>query len=222
MNFKKTSLLMGLSSILLITIVQENAYAEDKVKTTDGKIEILTGDGTEVIPPIEEPSEPGTGDKGPLSLDYISNLDFGKIKLSSGETTTKVSGPTDPEGNMLTKGLQVSDLRGTGAGWKVSIGLSAFSGTEDQTHTLKGAKVVLPEGAITTNNEDKKNGPVSNAKTIEAGGDASTIFIANKNQGMGTWFSKWDPEEVKLVVPGGQYADKYTAKLTWTLSDTPE
>jgi len=221
MKLKNASLLMAAAGTLMMVIGQEKAYAEDKVKTTNGNVEILAGDGSEVVPPIEEPSEPGTGDKGPLSLDYISNLDFGKVKLSSGETITEVSGPTNTEGTMLTKGLQVSDLRGTGAGWKVTIGLSTFAGTEDQTRVLKGAKITLPLGTLSTNNEDKNNVPTSFAKTIEAGGDSAEIFTATKNQGMGTWFSKWDPKEVKLSVPGGQYADKYVANLTWTLSDTP-
>lgn len=166
--------------------------------------------------PIVTPTDPGgnTGQNGPLSLDYVSPLDFGENEISSKTQTFTAQGT-----NKL--GLQVTDTRGTGVGWKVDVKISEFAGKKP-TNTLKGAVLTLPIGTLVTGNE-AGNGvaaPTPTSVKLDLKDTSKTIFAAAVDKGLGTWFSEFAKVDTTLEVPAGNYADEYSASLTWTLSDT--
>ena len=57
---------------------------------------------------------------GPLSLDYVSSIDFGTQKITMFEKKTY-------ESTSLKPFIQVTDNRGTGAGWKVTAAACSFN-----------------------------------------------------------------------------------------------
>lgn len=119
-----------ISIILLITMLPLFGEISAKAATpgiSNSKIDFLAGDevitppvnpkdpGNPVLPTPIDPTDPdnkGTNQKGPLSVDYVSNLKFGKQKIS-GKTISYKALNADPF-------VQVTDLRGAGDGWSLS------------------------------------------------------------------------------------------------------
>lgn len=118
---------------------------DGKGATSHGHITITPGDGTTGPTAPIEPSEPGgeTGNVGSLTIDYVSPLEFDSHPLASGsvEYTTTTQNPN----------VQVTDTRGTGAGWTLQVSTSPFIDQTDNTKILKGAVVSLPSGTAVTN-----------------------------------------------------------------------
>ena len=85
------------------------------------------------------PDDEPTGNDGPLSLDYVSSIDFGTQKVIINKEQTY-------ESTSLKPFIQITDNRGTGAGWKVTAAASPFNdGTKD---TLSGAKITFNNGEV--------------------------------------------------------------------------
>ena len=79
-------------------------------------------DPTEPLDPTDpdNPTDEPTHNKGPLSLDYVSSIDFGTQKINMYEKETYQSTSLKPF-------IQITDNRGTGAGWKVTASASSFN-----------------------------------------------------------------------------------------------
>ncbi len=217
--------MVGLT-LLGMSIGTKNVQAENTTATVaNSKSTVTLKAPTEPSgpnPPIVDPTDPTdpTGQKGILTLDAVSSFDFGTIALDGKAVPTSSIVKKNDKDVPYKQGLQVTDKRGTGAGWKVTVGLSDFKG--ENNHLLKGATVEFPVGKLHTNNGNDDHSPTSSAITLQVNGGAQTILTANKDTGMGSWYDEFeDPTTVKLNVPGGQYADNYTANLNWTLTDTP-
>ena len=85
------------------------------------------------------PEDDPTGNNGPLSLDYVSSIDFGTQKVVINKEQTY-------ESTSLKPFIQITDNRGTGAGWKVTAAASSFNdGTKD---TLSGAVITFNNGEV--------------------------------------------------------------------------
>lgn len=216
-------ILMSLSSGVVASAA-EASKAESKADFT-----LQAGDG-ETVPEVTEPIGPGTGNKGPLSIDAVSSFNFGSDKISEKQATYEA---IVEKGQSL--GVQVTDQRGTGAGWDLKVKISEFK-NEDQKRTLVGAKLSIPKGTITTTSATTTAPPIATGLTLNQ--ESNIIFSAAKETGLGTWVNIFEnsvengeeegetkagnPEKVELEVPTGNYADKYSATINWSLEDAPK
>lgn len=194
-----------------LSLASTSAYAaEVGTQKTQADFELKAGEGgTGPVDPIEPPM------KGPLTLDAASNFNFGSIKLGEGDgiyTAIK-------EDNSVL-GIQVTDSRGTGAGWNVDVSMTDFKG--QGTNILKGATLTIPNGSVNTTSADKVKAPVT--KEVKLNASPISIFTATKDNGMGTWTNLFEGKDKKVTlnVPEGNYVDQYTAKITWSLQNAPK
>lgn len=188
------------------------------------------GEIFEPAPGTEDPLDDPTMEAGPLSLDYVSSVSFGSNDILT-ETYTY-------ESETLRPFIQVTDARGTAAGWSVTAQLDSFTQTdevsEETTETLEGSTLSFTNGEVVTPGSTS-TAPVSEQEvTLEAGADsADLVMSAADGSGMGQWLNRWFPTEasdsnnnvnnnVTLEVPGGSaQTGEHTATITWTLSDAP-
>jgi hypothetical protein len=150
--------------------------------------------------------------EGILTLDEVSSIDFGANEVSSDteiyQTTTE-----DPF-------IQVTDNRGSGAGWSVAAQMGNFT-KDTETTTLLGSKVKLMNGVMTSLGSSEAPAP-NQAVELIAGGASVNVVNASSNTGMGTWVDNWSQSDVTLEVLGGTATTgNHTAVITWTLTDAP-
>lgn len=199
----------------MATIAPFTASAADPTPAeTTADLVLEPGDTNTTNPPVDptDPIDPPTGAVGDLTIDAVSNFQFDTHKIESAKATYTA---TPKENTKL--GLQVTDKRGTGAGWNLSAKIStAFT---DGTHELKGAALSLPAGTLATSNADQSNAPTASALTLND--QDGTVLNAAENQGLGSWAEDF-ADGVKLDVPAGSFAGTYQAGITWTLSNAPK
>lgn len=205
------------------------------------------------IDPIDptEPIEPGT--PGPLSIDFASSLNFGIQKITStDEEYLAYSQPAkNAAGEVVYKPnyVQVTDNRGTAAGWNLSVTQTEDFKTTDDTaknKTLPGATISL-NGATAVSAATGTASPEVKDLVLTPG-QATEVMTAAENAGEGTWISRFGNEtdladdtaalvedengevvdgtinknkQVKLAVPGkiAKSATEYKTDLVWTLSE---
>lgn len=184
--------------------------------------------GTEPSSPVDpdDPSKPldppgqGTGEAGPLSIDYVPNITFGSQAISASQKVYNA--------NELKPFVQVTDIRGTGAGWNVIAKASVFNdGTGD---SLKGSTISFIGGYVISANSSASKPTASTPVILTTDNAESTVLVAAENSGLGTWVDRWYPTEttassndnVTLTVPAGSATSKtHTSTITWTLADAP-
>lgn len=185
------------------------------------------GGGTAPILPI-----PPTGNTGPLTIDGVSSFVFPNAKIS-GEALTVVGESAQVNGSAGTMGAQVTDSRGSGAGWTLKAKITDFTGTDsDNTaRTLKGAVLTLPQGQVKTSDTATTvadaNKPVSSAVSLN--NTDQKLLVAAQGNGLGVWYVNFENDsqgtaqkEVKLYVPTGNFKADYKATISWTLTEAPE
>lgn len=233
---KKNKLLVTsiVTGMLFTPFADTNVYAADSSNAANSNAEVeFTLPEDAVAPQLPDGSgKPNpdagitgnvTGKTGPLTLDYVSNLEFGTHTL---ETVKK-------EYNATTKQpyIQISDRRGSGEGWHVTAQLSRF--TQGDTPTLSGAKIDLKNGIASSKSGNEAPIPEENV-VLNSGGSAVNVVNAAAKagevptaQGLGTWTNSWlatqdTNENVILTVPNGAASSgKHTATITWTLVAGP-
>lgn len=228
-----TALLVGVSFSAATVFADEGGSLN-----TDGTITFEQGKAPEPVNPVN-PVEPITPDNpvGPigegLTLDYVSTLDFGTKKIS---TTTQTYYATADKGKN-SKGeeisypnyVQVSDLRGTKAGWNLSVKQNAqFTAGTDE---LTGAKLTFSNAELVTGAKEadsyKPTATAGASFTLTPGTELPLINSEN-GKGMGTWVYRFgdatkQAASIGLEVPGTtlQLAKAYSTTLTWQLNNTP-
>ena len=210
--------------------------------------------------PVNPGPNPGEGSGGSgtksFHINWISNFKFGTINLASSgmeawaQPTTltwkaKAEGGNgaSPTSN-LAPFLQVTDNRGTGTGWNVSVSGTEFVALDEEgdptTTTLKGAKIFLNGAQIVgVESSSSSIAPVAlnaggSTDLLDTGAQGIPVFSAEANKGQGTWSVTWGAmadkttyqtnQGVKLTVPSTstpKVNTKYQAELTWTLVDAP-
>ena len=145
----------------------------------------------------------GGGTSGPLTIENVTNFDFGLNVLSSKEEnyTAQVDADTS-----------ISDLRGTGVGWSLLASITDFTSTG---HTLNGAEFTLPAGTLSS--DGNATAPAVTETVLN--NQSQNVLDAGKDSGLGVW--KIDYTGASLKVPSGNYAGQYTSTITWTLQDEP-
>lgn len=220
---KKLLLAGVLTTATLFSTSMPTFAAEDWTKvggTEDGKgatsgahVKLKPADSS-TKPIIPGEPDGGTGNAGPLTIDNVTPLEFGEHELNGGkvEYITVSKSPN----------VQVSDNRGEGQGWTLQVTSTPFKDINDDTKILKGAVVSLPEGTMKTTAGNVSEKPTPKAVVLDTDSPTTqTIMTAEQKKGMGTWVDLFDASQVKIAVPGGNYAGEYVSTLTWTLLDAP-
>ncbi|KAJ61005.1 WxL domain-containing protein [Enterococcus faecalis] len=235
-----------LSTLILGGLVTPiTAMAEDGgVYETNGVIEFSPSeeptnpvdptDPTNPIDPIDptDPEGPKPGTNGPLSIDFASSLDFGVQKITSKDetyfaATQKYKTATEGEIKEGPNYVQVTDNRGTEAGWTLKLN-QASQFTSASGKELTGAVITFKNGNVVTTSESEKPAGKETI-TLNSDGSQSVVMSAKEGSGAGTYLLGWGSdasaakESIELSVPGSttKYAEKYATKLVWTLTDVP-
>ncbi|WP_157456713.1 WxL domain-containing protein [Carnobacterium maltaromaticum] len=249
----KTVKLTVIGMVLMGAIISggtATVAAEEKTRDTKAYIKFKDSDG-EVVDPVDptnpvipvipvDPTEPGTpikpGTKGPLSLDYASELFFDEVPMSSkdkeyfAKTITVTNKEGDAKKRQVPLYAQITDDRGTAAGWTLSVKQNGQFKTATKEE-LTGAEITFLNGQVDTISEALKPGFVKNTETAlnsDTAQASTKVMAAKDGEASGTYVYRFGKDEaegaksVKLSVPGKTVKKKqaYTTTLTWTLSDT--
>ena len=193
--------------------------------------EVTMQEGNQVTRPVDpsNPDQPklpdkddsqGTGELGPLSIDFISTFEFGKQPISENTVVYKAK-------NKLPY-IQVTDTRGTDEGWQLTASITPFRDTENRV--LKGAQLLLQNGQKRTSSSNVSEEPTVDKKILLDSEESQLVMQAKKGSGRGTWLVVWPAfdqvdtnENVSLQVLGNSaYPTKYSATINWSLVSGPE
>lgn len=192
--------LMVVAGFLGTSTVVANAADTDNMNTSTGDV---------------------TFSSGTLSLSVVdnTNLSFGKRTISAAnETWNALTTPT----------VKVSDLRGTNAGWSLTVAQGQQFNTKTNASgsaltnaelTVASTKVSSDDSKVNTGSATLNPGTTTSGTTTN--GDANTVASALAGDGNGISTFKFDGST--LTVPGAtpKLAQGYTTTLTWNLGDTP-
>ena len=174
--------------------IEGNAIAENINEHGYVKVE-----GSEVTPPIhpekpEENVDPGEGPstKGSLRIDYVSSLNFGRVKLTAQERqfsalAQQFRGNANPTGSYI----QVTDQREQSTGWALQVKQNnQFRTTELKTENeseLLGAVLSLDRAWVNSSGTSKE--PIVSRDTVTLNGIGTVYEVANaeKGSGQGVW-----------------------------------
>jgi len=261
---KKT---IGFCSVLLLSAV---AISTEASANTGGEYESNGGvqfipnnnitspvnpidpDPGEPVKPIDpvNPEGPNPGTNGPLSIDYASSFDFGINRISNRDETYYAraqfyhSDVEDAEALITPNYVQVTDNRGTNAGWTLTVKQNGqFYSEEADYGTLDGSQITLTDSFVNSNAAAQVARPETFSQiTLDPNGAISTVMAAKEKSGAGTWVNGWGEVEtiteknednddveahvtkaVSLSVPGStpKEAVVYRTTLSWNLTDAP-
>ncbi|MBP1042610.1 WxL domain-containing protein [Vagococcus sp. BWB3-3] len=202
---------------------------EDGSKATSyGHVTLTEGDEKElpeVIVPEEDkdkekpdPETLPTENEGVLTIDAISALEFGTLTLSGKSEEYSVTNAA----GFTNKKVQVTDRRGTGAGWNLKVKASAFADKDEPTKVLKGASISFPQGEVISSEGNLSVAPSVFASTIIVPNtDAQSFMSATAGTGLGSWMNVMESKDVKLKIPAGNLKGDYSATLEWSLESLP-
>lgn len=189
-------------------------------------------DPLQPIQPVDpiDPNGPNPGTGGALSIDYASSLDFGAQKITTQDKIylAKVQKyqTTTSEEKQGPNYIQVSDKRGSQAGWRLQVKQAEQFKTEEG-ESLSGAQVTFKNGRIATIAESVPP-TASTSVVIQPNNMLKDVLVAEKNTGAGTFLVAWGDEQtaaesIELFVPGSatKLAKAYTTTFTWCLTDAP-
>ncbi|MDT2684910.1 WxL domain-containing protein [Enterococcus gallinarum] len=168
----------------------------------------VTGLAAEANPTASMTSEASlTINPGILSLDSVSNFDFGTGDIADFAQQEKVITTLSNETS------SVSDFRGPNtAGWQLTAKLSKITNATQKE--LTNAKVTL-KGTETVGNAAL----TANAELIAGATDPTSIATANGTTGLA--ISTFDFSTTTLTVPQQNvYGGDYTGTITWTLTNS--
>lgn len=223
-----------LGAVAPVTVLAAESRVENSTATAT-----FTEDNTNPVDPVDpgnptdptDPEIPGTGETGPLTIDYVSNFDFGTHPIPTSDTTYTAKDSTKADGTEFANYVQVSDRRaGTPKGWSLTVSENAqFKDTTGSE--LSGAALNLGVGTDKTASTQypASNDTVDSTTTTTAlapDGSTTSVMDADAGGGSGTWldvFGEKGASTVKLMVPAAAHpnADSYSTTLTWSLADTP-
>lgn len=232
MNMKNIVKKFTLVSLATLGIVASSNTVIAQNLTSEGKITFENPENDYVTP--KDPENPEndlsggdgkTNDGTPeslLTLDYVTNLDFGTHKVNQSATTY----------NTVTQKpfVQVSDRRQTGEGWNLTAQLGNFSNGDNTT--LAGSTITFKNANVQTPGPGT-NKPTTGEVTLTAGKESGKIASAaaktgslSTAQGLGTWLIDWikdgENDNVTLTVPANEAsAGQHSATITWTLTSGP-
>lgn len=222
--------------VSFVTIKPVQVGAEGEVQ---GKATTTFKENGEVVSPVDpeeeddkeiDPTHPPTA--GPLSINYVSDIRFGKqsipaqeqIFYAANDTITQVASKEKKE---IPNFVQVTDLRGSASGWTLSVRQNSPFMNE-KGELLTGAKLKLSAVSVVSQ-YGLTNTPTGLIKDQVLSDDGKTFFEivkAEAGTGTGRWniyigSEKDTTDNVSLTVPKNEpkKGGKYTTSLTWLLQD---
>lgn len=165
----------------------------------------------ELIDPEVKPATENTGD---LTIDAVSFISFGAIKIGERSKVAQV-----PQGEKL--GIQIRDVRGTGEGWSLSVKMSPFKSPQHPDKSLTPL-LELPAGTLKNGINDNFRGPTN--FPIQVNQIFQPLLVAETNQGMGQWLLLFENKtnKVKLTnIPSDSLSGDYSADIDWQLVNGP-
>lgn len=184
-----------------------------------------------------------------LSLDYVSNLNFGEVQLDMSNLSDSAENLNIPV-RTQSPFIQVSDQRYSGSGWNVQAELSNFNTVTSDSDpeftsepSLKGSSIIfnVPEVTSTGDFIWNENNNAIDPVQVFAGNDSSVEIVSTQERaeneplnagahGLGTWVITWlgslEPdvpnEKINLNIPASTaIAGEHEATISWTLTDGP-
>ena len=229
-----------LTATLALSVLAPSAFADSAVYSSNAKVTFeATTDPTAPIDPDnpdnpapskpENPdgTDPNPGTAGPLSIDIASSLDFGTHKIASTDQTYTAAAQKFADGHTGSNYVQVTDNRGTDAGWNLSVKqLGQFN---DGKNDLTGATMTFNNANLVASSSTTAGTPGKlSPKFTLTPGVSKSIVDAAANQGQGTWVDRFGDDKsadssISLAVPGAttKRAAAYTSTLEWTLAERP-
>ncbi|EUJ33690.1 cell surface protein with WxL domain [Listeria floridensis FSL S10-1187] len=241
---------VGVLSTAAVLSFASGAYAApSSLAQTTSKGYVTFKEDTSVTPPLDpsspdpknpvvpdpgakHPVEPGTG--GSLSIDRASNIEFGDQDISAADQDyyAKLDKLLLQDGTtkQVPNYVQVTDKRGTSAGWTLQVTQQGQFKSAVNGNILVGAQLSFAN--INTNGTSLAAPPTPATDfEIEVAhiGQANTVLTAAAGKGMGTWFANFGTsangeKSIKLHVPGTSIKaanEEYSTTLTWNLLDGP-
>ncbi|WP_144558968.1 WxL domain-containing protein [Shouchella miscanthi] len=191
----------------------------------------------EPVTPIDptDPTGPNPGTPGPLSIDYASSLNFGENEISTKDRVYAAKAQELSDGRFVSNYVQITDNRGSNAGWSLHVKQNGQFENENAQHTtLTGASISFSEPTIKGTLNDVTAPTATNSFQLDPEGASTLVMSAAKGAGAGTWVNHFGgltsleggdviTPAIELFVPGVTPKDntEYRTTLTWTLSDVP-
>lgn len=187
------------------------------------------------VDPENKPEIPE--DQGLLSIDFVSQFDFGSKGISVQDQTyyAQPQRLLNEDGTVISEEerpnyVQISDRRPENErmGWQLSITQNGqFSGQNNQE--LIGARIRLANQKV-VNSQGNIAPSIQMTEPLElVPGLKSTLLTAKNNEGYGTWIYRFGDkntsgESVSLDIPKGTNpeATSYSTTFIWELSVVPE
>lgn len=246
--FRESNLsFVGILVIIFVLLFTPLASAESRqVSTGNSTATVIIGDPEppKVLDPenpdIVNPEVPGEDEKPTnsdkyLTLDYVSNIHFGKIPFSLNGGSYKST--------TIKPFIQVTDQRPEkdAKGWTVFVKATPFNNTSGES-VLDGATITYSNGGVTTpsTNPFKDHPPTAPSNIVIETNETQVKVVeavaklTEEAEGRGTWITRWFPsnyysvqepvenDNVVLNIPQGMMeAGTFTSTLTWTLVTGP-
>ncbi|MGX7244375.1 WxL domain-containing protein [Enterococcus quebecensis] len=219
-----SSLVLG---VLAVGSFNTNVQAEKASDAASSiNIQMLAGSEEETHPPGggEDPTDPetenpGTGNKGRLTIDRVPNIKFGDVNIS-GSDQVEYAMNENPY-------AQVTDVRGTSAGWTLYAKADPFTSADKDE--LKGATLSLNNSAVVSASSGKVI-TAPNGFDVSLTATNQKILMADAKSGEGTWMQKWTKADadaknknIQLAILAGtaKANTTYTTTIYWELQDAP-
>lgn len=159
---------------------------------------------------------------GSLTLGSISTSDFGGVTLNGAAQSTTAS--MDP--------FTVTDPRGTGLGWNVTVSASSFKEYATDAYVTDGKTLGTSRFTMAAASAAKIDSTSSGLPSMTSGtytldadsnadGTSEAVKIASAATGDGMGSYTITPGQLGLSVPASVYAKTYRSDVTVTLSTGP-
>lgn len=128
----------------------------------------------------------------------------------------------EAHGGSPFSGFSITDTRGTGVGWCVTVSATRLDNQSYPGKDLALNSLTMPRLAVEPADAGSSDPPdeLHPAAAIDTGGDGVVMAACTEHgQGMGTYgFSAADGEPWRLVITAHDYSGVYTSTVTVTVS----
>ncbi|MEG0256533.1 WxL domain-containing protein [Vagococcus sp.] len=183
---------------LSVSLIPKNVNAEKSAKELTGNGSITYEVSDFETPPVDpehpekkvDPGEEYTKTTGLLRFDYIPRLHFGAQEISSKDQSYQVNAQLFKDDTEARPNyIQVTDNRGSIAGWEVSVRQETpFQNEQTKNKLLKGAVLSFDKQWVnSTMPKETQPTVMKDAIKIDEIGASYPIAKAEKGKGAGTW-----------------------------------
>lgn len=191
---RKTSLKQGLFIVVVSLFgfyLPLQANASPTSLDQSGSVTVEDG-GSSIVDPEnpEEEGDPGDGPSttGPLRMDYVSALNFGRVRIPEGTRqfqalAHQLKGVEGPRGSYL----QLTDQRAVSTGWTVQVKQAhqfRHTGTQQE---LTGAVLSLDQAWANSSGESESPTVTRETVALNGIGAAYELATASPGSGKGVW-----------------------------------